>query len=58
MQITHNDNLSEVLDRLNKGGPRLNAGKCHFKHTSVSYLGFRIDADGLHPLEDKVQALV
>ena len=54
----HNDNLSEVLDRLDKGGLRLNAGKCHFKQKSVSYLGFRIDADGLHPLEDKVQALV
>ena len=54
----HNDNLSGVLDRLNKGGLRLNAGKCHFKLKSVSYLGFRIDAEGLHPLEDKVQALV
>ena len=54
----YNDNLSEVLDRLDKGGLRLNAGKCHFKQKSVSYLGFRIDADGLHPLEDKVQALV
>ena len=54
----HNDNLSKVLDRLNKAGLKLNAGKCYFKRESVKYLGYRIDAQGLHPLEEKVQALV
>ena len=54
----HNDNLSKVLDRLNKAGLRLNAGKCYFKRESVKYLGYRIDAQGLHPLEEKVHALV
>ena len=54
----HNGNLSKVLDRLNKAGLKLNAGKCYFKRESVKYLGYRIDAQGLHPLEEKVQALV
>ena len=54
----HNENLSKVLDRLNKAGLKLNAGKCYFKRESVKYLGYRIDAQGLHPLEEKVQALV
>ena len=54
----HNDNLSKVLDRLNKAGLRLDVGKCYFKRESVKYLGYRIDAQGLHPLEEKVQALV
>ena len=54
----HNDNLSKVLDRLNKAGRKLNAGKCYFKRESVKYLGYRIDAQGLHPLVEKVQALV
>ena len=37
---------------------RLDVGKCYFKRESVKNLGYRIDAQGLHPLEEKVQALV
>lgn len=47
----HNDDISEVLDILNKAGLRLNTGKCYFKKVSVNYLGLRIDAQGLHPFE-------
>ncbi|XP_048247554.1 uncharacterized protein K02A2.6-like [Haliotis rufescens] len=54
----HNKNLNEVLDRLQKAGLRLNASKCHVKKDSVTYLGHRIDAQGLHPLEEKVNAIV
>ena len=56
--VEHNGNLARVLDRLSKAGLRLNAGKCAFKKEAVNYLGYRIDANGLHPLEDKVKALV
>ena len=56
--VEHNGNLARVLDRLSNAGLRLNAGKCAFKKEAVNYLGYRIDANGLHPLEDKVKALV
>ena len=31
--------------------------KCLFMVPTVSFLGHRIDADGLHPLDDKVRAI-
>ena len=34
------------------------SNKCIFMAKSVSYLGHRIDADGLHPLLDKVAAVL
>ena len=46
--------LDEVLSRLNKAGLRVKRSKCEFMRESVTYLGHRIDADGLHPLPDRV----
>ena len=37
----HKDNLSKVLDKLNKAGLRLNTGKCDFRKVLVNDLGFR-----------------
>ncbi len=31
--------------------------KCVFMAPSVSFLGYQIDADGIHPLKDKVEAI-
>ena len=49
--------LEEVLSHLEKAGLRIKQRKCKFMQTSVDYLGCRIDAAGLHPLEDKVEAI-
>ena len=49
--------LDEVLSRLEKAGLRVKRRKCKFMQTSVDYLGYRIDAAGLHPLEEKVEAI-
>ena len=49
--------LDEVLSRLNKAGLRVKRSKCEFMRESVTYLGHRIDADGLHPLPDRVRAI-
>ena len=49
--------LDEVLSRLEKAGLRLQKRKCVFMATEVDYLGHRIDAEGLHPLADKVWAV-
>ena len=32
--------------------------KCEFRISSVEYQGHRIDEDGLHPLKDKISAIL
>ena len=49
--------LDEVLSQLEKAGLRHQKKKCVFMATEVGYLGHRIDAEGLHPLSDKVRAI-
>ena len=49
--------LGEVLDRLEKAGLRARQNKCQFMVPEVSYLGHRIDKEGIHPLADKVKAI-
>ena len=53
----HLQTLDEVLSHLDKAGLRLKRSKCEFMRESVTYLGHRIDADGLHPLPDRVRAV-
>ena len=49
--------LDHVLDILEKAGLRLNKAKCSFLMTRIEYLGHVIDAEGLHPTNDKIAAL-
>ena len=49
--------IDQVLDRLEKAGLRARKGKCQFFVPSVTYLGHKIDAEGLHPLPDKIKAI-
>ena len=51
------ERIEEVLTRLERVGLRAKRKKCYFMKTSVDYLGYRIDAAGLHPLPHKVQAI-
>ena len=53
----HLRSLQETLSRLERAGLRLRKEKCSFMGSSVTYLGYRIDKEGLHPLADKVKAL-
>ena len=39
-------------------GFRVAKVKCTFQQCEVSYLGHMIDKDGLHPLKNKVEAIV
>ena len=50
--------LDEVMKRLEKHGIRIKKSKCAFLQDSVEYLGYRIDAQGLHPTASKVEAIV
>ena len=43
----HLKNLESVLQSLMKHGVRLKREKCFFNRTSVEYLGFKVDAEGL-----------
>ena len=54
---THLKTLDEVLNRLDEAGLRVKQAKCEFFKPSVTYLGHRIDANGLQPLLDRVQAI-
>ena len=53
----HLASLETVLERLSKAGLRAKKHKCQFMLPSVTYLGHVIDAQGLHSLPDKVQAI-
>uniref|UniRef100_A0A1B6L0V9 RNA-directed DNA polymerase n=1 Tax=Graphocephala atropunctata TaxID=36148 RepID=A0A1B6L0V9_9HEMI len=46
-----------VLSRLQDYGITVNESKCKFFEPKVEYLGYIIDAEGLHPVLDKVEAL-
>ena len=53
----HLDHLDEVLTRLESTGLRLKLSKCQFMQPTVEYLGYRIDAQGLHAIEKKVELI-
>lgn len=54
----HTKNLAEVLKRFEEWGLRLKLQKCFFMQGSVEYLGYVIDAQGLHTAPEKVKAVV
>ena len=53
----HLRTLEEVLKRVQDAGLRLNRDKCFFLRSSIEYLGHVIDKDGIHPTQEKVQAI-
>ena len=54
----HRRNLEEVLRRLEQHGLRVKKPKCEFLQPSVDYLGHCIDAQGLHTMSSKLEAIV
>ena len=53
----HLQSLETVLKRMEDAGMLLKKDKCCFMTKSVSYLGYIIDAEGLHPTKEKLQAI-
>ena len=53
----HDQLLQRTLERLEKAGVRLRQEKCEFGMPELKYLGHRIDATGIHPTNEKVQAI-
>ncbi|XP_049273354.1 uncharacterized protein LOC125759110 [Rhipicephalus sanguineus] len=50
--------LHQVLERLRANGLTLNKEKCRFREKEVVFLGHLIDARGLHPLQDNLEAVL
>lgn len=53
----NNLNLAEVLNRLKEGGLCLKWNECSFLARDVIYLGYKVDAEGLYEVTDKVKAI-
>ena len=49
--------LDKVLTRLEQYGVHVKLSKCEFLKSEVQYLGHPVDNEGLHPTEEKVQAI-
>ena len=54
----HLHNLASVFERLRQHGLRLKKEKCEFLKDSVEFLGHKIDAEGLHAMPGKIEAIV
>lgn len=56
----HNDctTLRAVLKRIQDCGVRLNADKCKFRQPEVDFLGHRINARGLQPKTENIDAIL
>ena len=52
----HMEHLRLVFERLRHYG-MINPQKCKFGVASVEFLGHLVDSTGIHPLQDKVQAI-
>lgn len=50
-------NLVKVLSRLQTYNVRVNEKKCKFFETSVEFLGHIIDANGIHPTNEKIECI-
>ena len=53
----HRQRLIQVLDRIQEHGIKVKRSKCCFNETTVEYLGFRLDARGVHKTDDKIRAV-
>ncbi|MES9884563.1 MAG: RNase H-like domain-containing protein [Sedimenticola sp.] len=53
----HIKRLTEVLNRLKTHNIKLKKEKCTFMNDRVTYMGHVIDKEGIHPTNEKVQAI-
>ncbi len=53
---SHDEHLSRVFAALAKHKLNLNAEKCVFSAPTIEYVGFRLSADGVTPLQSNVDA--
>lgn len=56
-QKEHEDHLRQLFSRLQQYGMVINISKCAFGEPRVTFLGYSISADGIKPLDTKVEAI-
>ncbi|XP_030595617.1 uncharacterized protein LOC115787179 [Archocentrus centrarchus] len=54
----HDSNLNAVLHKLKTAGLVLNENKCHYRKTSLRFLGHVITADGILPDKEHIDAVL
>lgn len=54
---THLCRLREVLKRFHEHNMRVNVSKCEFFANSIEYCGYVIDRNGIHKMQQKVDAI-
>ena len=54
----HLKNLQIVLKRLQDYNLQVNKDKCKFFQEEISYCGHKIDSNGLHKMQEKIEAIV
>merc|ERR1712242_490443 len=53
----HQKTLNELFKRLANAGLALSLDKCEFGKSSLDFLGYTIDKDGIRPINKKIEAL-
>ena len=54
----HIEHLNALFTRLNEYGITVNASKCELGKHELTFLGHKVNGEGIRPLEDKVQAII
>ena len=54
---SHFKNLETVLSTLKAAGLKAKLTKCEFLKSKISFLGHKIDGDGIHTMDDKIVAI-
>ena len=53
----HLDTISDVLSRFAKAGLTLKLSKYQFLKRKIKFLGYKVNKDGIHTLDDKIHAI-
>ena len=56
--VEHDQRLRWVLRRVRESGMTLNKGKCEFGKASVTFLGHRLDSQGVHVGEERIRSIL
>lgn len=56
-ETEHIARLRSVLEAIKQNGLKVRKDKCHFEETSVEYLGFKVDGQGIHKTASRIKAI-
>ena len=54
----HDERLKATLERARECNLKFKPEKCHFRSTSVSYIGHKLTPDGIKPDPEKIEAII